>query len=189
MWRAGRLDHRTVKAHCMELVLWYVPGNFKDELACLLFYRWGNRDYLPRAICLCCCCCSVAKLCPTLCDPMDYSTPGFPVLHYLPEFAQTHVHWVSDPIQPSHPRPPPSLALNLSQQQGLFQWIDSLHRMAKVSAPTPVLPMNIRWLISFGIDWFDLLAVQGTLKSLPSAVLTVPCLKAWLCWPGLMICQ
>ena len=60
------------------------------------------------------CCCSVAKLCTTLCDPMDYSTPSFSVLPYLPEFAQTHVYWVSDAIQPSHPLLPPSpLALNL----------------------------------------------------------------------------
>ena len=53
------------------------------------------------------CCCSVTKLCPTLCNSMDWSTPGFPVLHYLPEFVQTHVHWVGDAIQPSHPLLPP----------------------------------------------------------------------------------
>ena len=72
-------------------------------------------------------CCSVAKLCPALCDPMDCSTPGLPVLHYLPEFAQTHVHWVGDTIQPSHPLSPPfPPALNLSQHQGIFQWVDSV---------------------------------------------------------------
>ena len=61
------------------------------------------------------CCCSVTKSCPTLCDPVDYSTPGFPVLHHLLEFAQTHVHCISDAIQPSHPLFPPSPpALNLS---------------------------------------------------------------------------
>jgi len=61
-------------------------------------------------------CCSVTLLCLTLCDSMDFSTPGFPVLHYLLEFAQTHVHWVGDAIQPSHPLSPPSpLAFNLSQ--------------------------------------------------------------------------
>ena len=65
--------------------------------------------------------CSVAKSCLTLCDPMDSSTPGFPVLHYLLEFAQTHVHWVSDAIQPSHPLSPSSpLAVSLCQHQGLF---------------------------------------------------------------------
>ena len=66
-----------------------------------------------------CCCCSVAKLCPTLCDPMNCSRPGFPVLHHLLQFAQTHVHWVSDAIQQPHPLSPPSSpALNLSQHQG-----------------------------------------------------------------------
>ena len=66
-------------------------------------------------------CCSVAKSCLTLCDPKDCSTPGFPVLHYLPEFAQTLVRWVSDAIKPSHPLLPPSPpALNLSQRQGFF---------------------------------------------------------------------
>ena len=65
--------------------------------------------------------CSVTQLCPTLCDPMDCSTPGLPVLHHLPEFAQTHVHSVSDAIQPSHPllSPSPS-AFSLSQHQGIF---------------------------------------------------------------------
>ena len=67
-------------------------------------------------------CCSVTKLCPTLCDLMDCSMPGLPILHYLPEFAQTHVHWVGDVIQPSHPLSPySSLTLNLSQHHGLFQ--------------------------------------------------------------------
>ena len=69
-----------------------------------------------------CCCFPVAKLCPTLCDPMDCSMPGLPVHHQLLEFTQTHVHRVGDAIQPSHPLSPASLlALNLSQHQGLFQ--------------------------------------------------------------------
>ena len=77
--------------------------------------------------------CSVAKLCLTLCDPMDCSTPGFPALHYLPEFAQTHVHWVSDDIQPSHPVLPSSpSARSLSQHQGPFQWVGSSHQVIKV---------------------------------------------------------
>ena len=87
-----------------------------------------NTDTFSR-----CCCCSAAKPCPTLCDPMDYGTPGSSVLHYLLEFAQIYVHWVSDAIQPSHslssPSPP---ALNLSQHQGLFQWISSSHQVARV---------------------------------------------------------
>ena len=68
------------------------------------------------------CCCSVTKSCPTLCALMDCTVLGFPVLHYLQEFVQTHVHWISDAIQLSHPLSPPSLlATNLSQDQGLFQ--------------------------------------------------------------------
>ena len=77
--------------------------------------------------------CSVTQLCLILCDPMDCSMPGFPVLHYLPEFTQIHVHGVGDTIQPSYPLSPPSpRALNLSQHQGLFQWDGSLHQVAKV---------------------------------------------------------
>ena len=76
---------------------------------------------------------SVAQSCLTLCDPMDCSTPGLPVHHQLLEFTQTHVHWVSDAIQPSHPLPSPSPpAFNLSQNQGLFKWVSSLHQVAKV---------------------------------------------------------
>ena len=63
---------------------------------------------------------------------MDCSTSGFPVLHYLPEFAQTHVHWVRDALQPSHLLLPSSPALNLSQHQGVFQWVGSLHQVTKV---------------------------------------------------------
>ena len=85
------------------------------------------------AIKYCCCCCSITKLCLTLCDCMNCNTPGFPVLHYLPEFAQTHVHWVSDAIPPSHPLSSPSPpVLNLSQHQDLFQWVSSSYQVAKV---------------------------------------------------------
>ena len=77
-------------------------------------------------------CCSIIKLYLTLWDLMDYSTTGFPVL-YLQEFAQTHVHWVTDSIQPSHPLSHPSRpALDLFQHQGLFQWVSSLYHAAKV---------------------------------------------------------
>ena len=76
---------------------------------------------------------SVAQSCPTLCDPMNRSTPGLSVHHQLPEFTQTHVHWVSDAIQPSHPLSSPSpLAPNPSQHQSLFQWVNSSHEVAKV---------------------------------------------------------
>ena len=76
---------------------------------------------------------SVAHLCPTLCNLMDCSTPGFPVYHQLLEFTQTHVHWVGDAIQPLHPLSSPSPpAFNLSQYQGLFKWVSSSHQVAKV---------------------------------------------------------
>ena len=78
------------------------------------------------------CCCSVAQSCPALCDLMDCSTPGFPVHHHLPELAQTHVHWVGDAIQSSHPLSSLSSAFNLSQLQGLFQWVSSLYQVAKI---------------------------------------------------------
>ena len=109
-----------------------------------------------------CCCCSAAQACPTLCDPMDCSTPGFPVLHCLPEFAQTHVHWVSDASNP-HPLTPPSPpALNLSQHQGLLQC--QLYALGGLNLS--ISPSNeYSGLISFRINWFDLLAVQGTLFS------------------------
>ena len=76
---------------------------------------------------------SVAQSCPTLCDPMNLSTPGLPVHHQLPEFTQTHIHRVGDAIQPSHPLSSPSLfAPNPSQHQSLFQWVNSSHEVAKV---------------------------------------------------------
>ena len=115
------------------------------------------------------CCYSVTKLCPTLCDPTHCSTPVFPAFHCLLELAQTHVPLVSDAIQPSHPlSSPSSLAFNLSQHQGLFQWVSSLHQVAKYwSFSFSISPSNeYSGLISFRMDWLDLLAVQGTLKSL-----------------------
>ena len=104
-------------------------------------------------------CCLVAQSCPTLCHPMDCSTP---------EFAQTHVHWVGDAIQQSHPLSPSSPSLNLSQHQGLFKWVVFWIRWSKYwSLSFSISPSSeYSGLISFRIDWFDLLAVQGTLKSL-----------------------
>ena len=99
---------------------------------------------------------------------MDCSTPGSPVLHYLPEFAQTQVHWVGDAIQPSHPLSSPSPpAPNLSQHRGLFQWVNSSMRCPKYWSFSFSIPSKeIPGLFSFRRDWLDLLAVQWTLKSL-----------------------
>ena len=95
--------------------------------------------------------------------------PSFPVLHYLLEFAQTHVHWADNAIQPSHPLSPLSPpAFNPSQQQGLFQWIGSLHQVAKV-LELQLQRLSFQWILRtdfLTMDWSDLLAVQGTLKSL-----------------------
>ena len=108
---------------------------------------------------------SVAQSCLTLSDPMDCSSPGFPVHHQLLELAQTHVHWVGDAIQPSHPLLSPSLlASNLSQNQDIFQWASFLLQVAKV---LQLQLQSFQWMFRVDrIDWFDLLAVQGTLKSL-----------------------
>ena len=96
---------------------------------------------------------SVAQSCLTLCNPMDCSTAGLPVHHQFLELTQTHVHWVSGAIQPSHPLSSPSPpTFNLSQHQGLFKWVSSSQQVTKVlrvSASTSVLPMNIQ-------DWFPL---------------------------------
>ena len=107
--------------------------------------------------------------CVWLCDSMNRGTPGLPVHHQLPESTQTHVHWVGDAIQPSPPPLSPSTpALNLSQHQGPFKWVSSSHQVAKVlSFSFSISPSNEHpGLISFRMDWLDLLTVQGTLKSL-----------------------
>ena len=112
-----------------------------------------------------CCCCSVTLRV----QPMDFSSPGFPVHHHLLEFVQTHVHQVSAAIQPSHPLSSPSPpAFSLSQHQGLFQCVSSSHQVVKVlEFQLQHHPSNEHpGLISFRMDWLDLLAVQGTLKSL-----------------------
>ena len=112
---------------------------------------------------------SVTQSCPTLLSPTDCSTPGFSVLYHLPEFAQICVHRVGDAIQPSHPLLPPfPPALNLSQHQGFFQCISSSHQVAKVLEFQLSISSSNEYsgLISFRVDWFDLPAVQGTLKSL-----------------------
>ena len=112
---------------------------------------------------------SVAQSCLTLCNPMDCSTPGLPVHHQLLETSQTYVHCVGDAIQPSHPVSSPSPpALNLSQHQGLFNWSAVCIRWPKYWSFSFNISLSNEHpgLISFRMDWLDLLAVQGTLKSL-----------------------
>ena len=99
------------------------------------------------------CCCLVAQSYMTLCDPMDCSTPGFPVFDCLPELVQTHVCQVGDAIQPSHPLSSPSpCAFSLSQHQGLFQWVSSLHQVAKILE----LQLQHQSFQSNIQDWFPL---------------------------------
>ena len=101
-------------------------------------------------------------------NPMNRGISGLPVHHQIPESIQTHVHWVGDAIQPSYPLWSPSPAFNLSHHQGLFKWVSSSHQVAKILEFR--LQINTSnehpGLISFRMDWLDLLAVQGTLKSL-----------------------
>ena len=111
---------------------------------------------------------SFAQLCLTLCDPMDCSTPGFRLHHQLPELAQIHVHWVSDAIQPSHPLLSPSLsAFNLSIRVFSNESVLCIRWPKYWSFSFSISPSNgYSGLTSFKMDWLDLLAVQGTLKSL-----------------------
>ena len=115
---------------------WSLLQNFKSSVENTvasnhysLSHFLGNEKSGCPFVCLC----SVAQLCPTLFDPMNCSTPGFPVHHQLLGLTQTHIHWVSDAIQPSHPLSSPSPpAPNPSQHQSLFQWVNSSHEVAKV---------------------------------------------------------
>ena len=96
---------------------------------------------------------SVSQSYPTLWDPMNHSTPGLPVYHQLPEFTQTHVHWVRDAIQPSHPLLSPSFpVLNLSQHQSLFKWISSLHQVVKV-LELQLHHQSFQWLPMADLLW------------------------------------
>ena len=130
---------------------------------------WTMLDTHPLLFVLLCPCPSVTQLSPSLCNPMNCSTPGFPVHHHFPEFAQTHVHWESDAIQPSYPLSSPfSSSSNLSQHQGLSQELALHIRWPKYwSFSFSISPSSeYSGLIYFRIDWFDLLAVQGSPKRL-----------------------
>ena len=123
----------------------------------------------------------VAKMCRILCNPVECSTPGFPVLHYLLEFAQTHVHWVGDAIQQSYPLSPLLLLPSIFPNIWVFSNEPALHiRWPKYwSFSFSISPSNeYLGLTSFRIDWFDLLALQGTLKN----ILEHHSLKASVLW-------
>ena len=133
----------------------------------VVFWGMKNADIFHLLHFLVLCCCSVFKLCLTLCNPMDCNMPGFPVLPYLSEFAQTHVHWVSDAIQPFHP-------LSLLLLSSVFPSIRVFSSESSLPIRWPkywsfsfsISPSNeYSGLISFRMNWFDL-AAQRTLKSL-----------------------
>jgi len=106
---------------------------------------------------------SVAQSCPTLCDPMDHSTPDFPVYHQLLELAQTHIHWASDAIQPSHPlsslSPP---AFSPSHHEGLLKWVSSSHHVAKV-LELQLQHQSFQWIFrtDFLLGWTGWISLQS----------------------------
>ena len=117
------LIEKVGKFFCFSFILCYIFQCFRRKKVCIFVcvdYQFSQFS-------------SVAQLCPTLCNPMHCSMPGFPVYHQLPELTQIHVHRVSDAIQPSHPLSSPSLpTFNLFRHQGLFQGVSSSHQVAKV---------------------------------------------------------
>ena len=110
----------------------------------------------------CCCCCSVPELCPTICDPMDCSTPGCPVFHHLPEFAQTHVHWVGDAIQPSHPVVPFFSCPQSFPASGSFP-MSRLFTSGghSIGISTSVLPVSIQGWFPLGLTGLISLQPKG----------------------------
>ena len=124
------------------------------------FQAWGDST-----------CYSVTQSYQTLCDPMDCSTPGFSVLHHLPEFAQTHVHWVNDAIQPSRPLlTPSSPALNLSQHQGFFPMSWLFASGSQSIGTSSVLPMNIHGSFPLGLSGLISLLSKGLSKVSSSTI-------------------
>ena len=171
----------------LKKTFYYIYGhkNLWTWFSCLKFYINSCTLYISFCsfllfaqhfmcvrVCMCVCvcvwnCCSVPKSCPVFCNPVDCSTPGSSVLHHLPEFAQTHVHWVSDAIQPSHPLCPLLLLTSIFPSLRVFSYESALCIMWPKYWSFSVSPSNEHSeFISFRIDWFDLVAVQGTLKNL-----------------------
>ena len=127
-------NHPSIEVEIRIELLWRLhelckaPGIAPGNIKCCHYHHQYHHDHHHQY-----CCCLVAKLCSTLCDPVDCSMPDVSVLLCLLEFAQTHVYCVSNAIKSSHPLLPPSPpALNLSQHQGLFQWVSCLHQVAKI---------------------------------------------------------
>ena len=137
--------------------------------------RFGFQDYTKSTVVYgfkTLCCCSVTQSCPTLCDPMDCSTPGLPVPYHLPEFAQVHVHCVGDVVQPSCPLTPSSpSALNFPSIRDFSNESSVCIRWPKYWSFSFSMSPSSEYsgLISLKIDWFDLLAIQGTFSGVFSS--------------------
>ena len=131
------------------------PGDNKGQGSLVCCSPWSPKDLNMTEWLTHFCCCLVTTVCQTLCNSMDCSMPGFPIPHHLPEFAQVHVHWIGDAIQLSHPlsHSSPS-AFNLSQHQGLFQWVGSFHQVAKV-LELQLWHQSFQWIFRIDLlqDW------------------------------------
>ena len=161
-------ENKTITCHQESAISWYVyKATYVTDFYLIFSYLVDIiadidnlcNQYLCNSDLTILTCCShrVTQSCLTLCNIMDCSTPCFPVHHYLPEFAQTDVHWVDDAIQPSHPLLPLSPpALNFSQHQGFFS---KSNQTIGASASASVLPMNIHSWFPLGLtDWISLLS-------------------------------
>ena len=128
-WHTVILVYHISRMACPQVNVCFKPSSLIIQEASIFKWHVKATDFIQALVQFS----SVTQSCLTLCDPMDCSTPAYPVHHQLPESTQTHVHWVGDDIQPSHPLSSPSPpALNLSQHQGLFQWVSSSHQKVKV---------------------------------------------------------
>ena len=138
------LNHSLLKESCTIFGHNEKPHSYLVVLYSLLA---GSDDYHSVQFSL------VAQSCPTLCNPMDCSMPALPVHHQLPEFTQTHVHWLGDAIQPAHPLSSPSPpAFNLFQHQGLFQWVSSSYQVAEVLA-FQLQHQSFQWTLRTDFLW------------------------------------
>ena len=162
----GSSVHGILQARILEWLPFPPPGDLPDSgiklVSCIAGGFFTTREALLLGIQFS----SVTQSCPTLCDPMNCSTSSLPVHHQLPEFTQTHVHRVRDAIQPSHPLASPSPPVpNPSQHQSLSSESTIHIRWPKYWSFSSSPSNEYLALISFSIDWFDLLVIQGTLKS------------------------
>ena len=156
----ARIDHTQPSSSPVQLLTFSLAQEF--------FWPIKNQSTFLVGCCDCSliCCRSVARSCPT-CDPVDCSTPGFPVLHNLPESGQTHVHWVGDAIQPSHPLSSPSPPASIFLSIRVFSGESTLRVRWPKCWSFSISPSNeYSWLISFRMVWLDLLAVPASLKCL-----------------------